>query len=87
MLVLEGLTHVHANGARALEDASLTIPADMVGLLGPDGAGQATLMRCIATLQTRRRAPDPFCIARCAVQTRFGGKDAVLKANRLNRAP
>ncbi|MDT9000025.1 ABC transporter ATP-binding protein [Paucibacter sp. APW11] len=52
MLKLSGLTHVYANGTRALDNASLDIPKGMFGLLGPNGAGKSTLMRCIATLQT-----------------------------------
>ena len=52
MLTLSGVTHVYANGTRALNDASLTIDKGMFGLLGPNGAGKSTLMRCIATLQT-----------------------------------
>jgi len=52
MLVLDAVTHVYANGTRALDDASLEIPRGMFGLLGPNGAGKSTLMRCVATLQT-----------------------------------
>ena len=52
MLTLSGVTHVYANGTKALDNASLTIPKGMFGLLGPNGAGKTTLMRCIATLQT-----------------------------------
>ena len=52
MLTLTGLTHVYANGTKALDDATLVIPKGMFGLLGPNGAGKSTLMRCIATLQT-----------------------------------
>ena len=52
MLTLTNLTHVYANGTRALDNASLEIPKGMFGLLGPNGAGKSTLMRCIATLQT-----------------------------------
>jgi len=52
MLSLSGVTHVYANGTKALDDATLEIPTGMFGLLGPNGAGKSTLMRCIATLQT-----------------------------------
>lgn len=52
MLKLTGLTHVYANGTKALDHATLDIPKGMFGLLGPNGAGKSTLMRCIATLQT-----------------------------------
>ncbi|MDO1559434.1 ABC transporter ATP-binding protein [Brevundimonas sp. 2R-24] len=52
MLTIENLTHVYANGTKALDDVTLTIPTGMFGLLGPNGAGKSTLMRSIATLQT-----------------------------------
>lgn len=52
MLQLSGVTHVYANGTRALDDVNLTIPNGMFGLLGPNGAGKSTLMRTVATLQT-----------------------------------
>lgn len=52
MLTLTGVTHIYANGTRALDNATLTIPKGMFGLLGPNGAGKSTLMRCAATLQT-----------------------------------
>lgn len=52
MLEISGISHVYANGTRALDDVSLSIPRGMYGLLGPNGAGKSTLMRTIATLQT-----------------------------------
>ena len=52
MLALEDVSHVYANGTRALDRVTLTIPRGMYGLLGPNGAGKSTLMRTIATLQT-----------------------------------
>ena len=52
MLQLSGVTHVYANGTRALDDVSLQVPNGMFGLLGPNGAGKSTLMRTVATLQT-----------------------------------
>src|SRR4051812_3103021 len=52
MLIIENLTHVYANGVKALDEVSLTIPRGMYGLLGPNGAGKSTLMRTIATLQS-----------------------------------
>ncbi|OYY66113.1 ABC transporter ATP-binding protein [Sphingomonas sp. 28-62-11] len=52
MLELSQVTHVYANGTRALDDVTLTIPKGMYGLLGPNGAGKSTLMRTVATLQT-----------------------------------
>jgi ABC-type multidrug transport system ATPase subunit len=51
MLSIQGLTHVYANGTRALDNITLQIPKGMFGLLGPNGAGKSTLMRCLATLQ------------------------------------
>lgn len=50
-LAISGLSKTYANGVRALQDVSLTIPTGMFGLLGPNGAGKSTLMRTIATLQ------------------------------------
>jgi ABC-2 type transport system ATP-binding protein len=52
VLAIRNLTHIYANGTRALDDVSLEIGRGMYGLLGPNGAGKSTLMRCIATLQT-----------------------------------
>lgn len=51
MLSITHLSHVYANGVRALDDVQLEIPAGMFGLLGPNGAGKSSLMRCLATLQ------------------------------------
>jgi ABC-type multidrug transport system ATPase subunit len=50
-LRIENLSKQYRNGAKALQDVSLTIPLGMFGLLGPNGAGKSTLMRTIATLQ------------------------------------
>lgn len=50
-LVITNLSKTYANGVRALQDVSLTIPKGMYGLLGPNGAGKSSLMRTIATLQ------------------------------------
>ena len=52
MLILRDVSHVYANGTRALDNLTLSIPRGMYGLLGPNGAGKSTLMRTIATLQT-----------------------------------
>ena len=51
MLEITRLSKTYANGVRALDDVSLSIPRGMYGLLGPNGAGKSTLMRTIATLQ------------------------------------
>ena len=50
-LHITGLSKTYANGVRALDDVSLSIPTGMFGLLGPNGAGKSTLMRTLATLQ------------------------------------
>jgi ABC-2 type transport system ATP-binding protein len=50
-LLIRRLSKTYANGVRALNDVSLTIPQGMYGLLGPNGAGKSTLMRTLATLQ------------------------------------
>ncbi len=50
-LVINGLSKTYANGVKALDNVSLTIPTGMFGLLGPNGAGKSTLMRILATLQ------------------------------------
>ncbi|HEY8618400.1 ABC transporter ATP-binding protein [Phenylobacterium sp.] len=52
MLSIKNLTHVYANGTRALDGVDLEVGTGMFGLLGPNGAGKSTLMRSIATLQT-----------------------------------
>ena len=51
MLRIHDLTHVYANGTRALDGVTLDVPRGMFGLLGPNGAGKSSLMRCVATLQ------------------------------------
>src|SRR5258708_37490713 len=50
-LRIENLSKTYANGVKALDDVSLTIPAGMYGLLGSNGAGKSSLMRTLATLQ------------------------------------
>src|ERR1700749_4794159 len=50
-LQIRGVSKTYANGVRALDDVTLTIPPGMYGLLGPNGAGKSTLMRTLATLQ------------------------------------
>ena len=50
-LTIVSLCKTYANGVKALDNVSLTIPNGMYGLLGPNGAGKSTLMRTIATLQ------------------------------------
>ena len=74
MLQIDQLTHIYANGTKALDHVSLTIPHGMFGLLGPNGAGKSSLMRCIATLQT----PTSGLI-------RFDDIDAVKEPERLRR--
>jgi ABC-type multidrug transport system ATPase subunit len=72
VLELTGVTHVYANGTRALDDVSLSVPKGMYGLLGPNGAGKSTLMRCVATLQTPT-----------AGSIRFGDIDVIAEPEKL----
>lgn len=74
MLELVGVSHVYANGTRALDEVSLSIPRGMYGLLGPNGAGKSTLMRTIATLQTPT-----------AGSIRFGDIDVIAQPDRLRQ--
>jgi ABC-2 type transport system ATP-binding protein len=74
MLEISGVSHVYANGTRALDNVSLSIPRGMFGLLGPNGAGKSTLMRTIATLQT----PTDGTI-------RFGDLDILANPDELRR--
>ncbi|MEM9884628.1 MAG: ABC transporter ATP-binding protein [Bacteroidota bacterium] len=50
-LQIQNLSKTYANGVKALNDVTLSIPTGMFGLLGPNGAGKSTLMRTIASLQ------------------------------------
>jgi ABC-2 type transport system ATP-binding protein len=70
-LQIRGISKTYANGVRALDDVSLTIPPGMYGLLGPNGAGKSTLMRIVATLQE----PDEGTI-------RLGDIDVVAEKDR-----
>jgi len=72
MLELTGVSHVYANGTRALDEVSLSIPTGMFGLLGPNGAGKSTLMRTVATLQTPTEG-----------RIRFGDIDVIAQPERL----
>src|SRR5579875_2086071 len=74
MLQIDDLTHVYANGVRALDGVTLQVKRGMFGLLGPNGAGKSTLMRCVATLQT----PTEGSI-------RFGDIDVIADPERLRR--
>jgi ABC-type multidrug transport system ATPase subunit len=74
MLELNDVSHVYANGTRALDHVTLSIPRGMYGLLGPNGAGKSTLMRTVATLQT----PTEGSI-------RFGDIDVIAEPERLRR--
>ena len=74
MLIIENLTHIYANGVKALDEVSLTVPNGMFGLLGPNGAGKSTLMRTIATLQ----APT-------SGHVRFGDIDVLKNPEALRR--
>ena len=74
MLELNDVSHVYANGTRALDHVTLSVPRGMYGLLGPNGAGNSTLMRTVATLQT----PTEGSI-------RFGEIDVIAQPERLRR--
>ena len=74
MLSIDKLTHVYANGVRALDEVTLDVPKGMFGLLGPNGAGKSTLMRSVATLQT----PTSGAI-------RFGDIDVIAEPEKLRR--
>jgi ABC-2 type transport system ATP-binding protein len=74
MLELNDVSHVYANGTRALDQVTLSISRGMYGLLGPNGAGKSTLMRTIATLQT----PTDGTI-------RFGDIDVIAQPEKLRR--
>jgi ABC-2 type transport system ATP-binding protein len=74
MLELADVSHVYANGTRALDHVTLSIPRGMYGLLGPNGAGKSTLMRNVATLQT----PTEGSI-------RFGDVDVIAEPEKLRR--
>jgi ABC-2 type transport system ATP-binding protein len=74
MLEIANVSHVYANGTRALDNVSLSIPRGMYGLLGPNGAGKSTLMRTIATLQT----PTEGVI-------KFGGLDILAQPEELRK--
>jgi ABC-type multidrug transport system ATPase subunit len=74
MLELKGVSYVYANGTRALDRLSLSIPRGLFGLLGPNGAGKSTLMRSIATLQV----PSEGTI-------RFGELDVIAEPERVRR--
>jgi ABC-2 type transport system ATP-binding protein len=74
MLELNDVSHVYANGTRALDHVSLSIPHGMYGLLGPNGAGKSTLMRTIATLQTPTEG-----------DIRFGDIDVIREPEKLRR--
>jgi ABC-type multidrug transport system ATPase subunit len=73
-LRIDGLSKTYANGVKALDNVSLTIPQGMYGLLGPNGAGKSTLMRTIATLQE----PDSGSI-------RLGGIDILKQKDELRK--
>lgn len=74
VLELRDVTHVYANGTRALDGVTLAVPNGLFGLLGPNGAGKSTLMRTVATLQS----PTQGTI-------RFGDIDVLREPDRLRR--
>jgi ABC-2 type transport system ATP-binding protein len=74
MLELNDVSHIYANGTRALDHVTLSIPRGMFGLLGPNGAGKSTLMRTVATLQTPTEGT-----------VRFGEIDVIADPEKLRR--
>ena len=74
-LRIQNLSKTYANGVRALDDVSLTIPQGMYGLLGPNGAGKSTLMRILATLQS----PDTGSVT-------LGGLDVLRNKDALRQS-
>lgn len=72
---LHDVSHVYANGTRALDHVTLSIPRGMYGLLGPNGAGKSTLMGTIATLQTPTKGT-----------IRFGDVDVIAEPEQLRRS-
>lgn len=51
MLNISQLCKTYADGTRALDNLSLTLPSGMIGLLGANGAGKSSLLRTLACLQ------------------------------------
>ncbi len=74
LLEVHDLTHLYADGTRALDGVGLSVPAGTFGLLGPNGAGKSTLMRIVATLQ----APTSGSV-------RFDGIDVLAEPQCLRR--
>jgi ABC-type multidrug transport system ATPase subunit len=72
--MIKDLTHVYANGTRALDGVTIDIGTGMFGLLGPNGAGKSTLMRSIATLQTPTSG-----------EIRFGEIEVIAEPEKLRR--
>lgn len=51
LLELKGLNKYYENGFHAVKDVSFTIgPGLLVGLIGPNGCGKSTMMKCINRL-------------------------------------
>lgn len=51
LLRIENLTKVYANGVRALEEVSFTVPrGQFTAVIGLSGSGKSTLLRCINRL-------------------------------------
>jgi ABC-type phosphate/phosphonate transport system ATPase subunit len=54
-LLIRNLSKTYANGVKALDNVSLTIPHGMYGLLGPNGAGKTTRLTVLHPGIARRR--------------------------------
>jgi len=53
LLELKGLNKIYDNGFQAVKDVSFSVgPGLLVGLIGPNGCGKSTMMKCVNRLHT-----------------------------------